>query len=83
MKNNLAEYGFDSNVGYTSYLDQRGAIYPEMDNSFEVPCVCLYHDHYDTEIPMLSAFMNDNANLVAESNEVIEDEPNDGEIISE
>jgi hypothetical protein len=64
MRHKLSEYGFDNNVGYKSYIEQKGAIYPDIENSFRPTCSCLYHDHYDTEIPMLSAVMTRTKNII-------------------
>lgn len=71
MQNYLSKYDFDSNVSYKSYLEQKGATYPTIGNSFEVPCSCLYHDHYDMEIPLVTAFMNDNKVIIFDGDVVL------------
>lgn len=53
----FSKYGFNSDVSHKSYLSKKGAFWPSIGNSFESHCKSLYHDHYDMEIPMLSAVM--------------------------
>lgn len=59
MAKNYNEYNFDSSVGFKSYLDIKGAVYPEMELSVKTPCKCFYHEHYNTNLPLVTALMEE------------------------
>lgn len=71
MKNELNEYGFNRNVAYKSYIEQKGATYPKVQDAFNANCSCFYHGHYDMEIPLVTAFMTDNKVIIFDGEVVL------------